>query len=185
MTSGPLDVVGVLTLENVLERLLMTEIKDEKDKEKLRSGLKNRTNSAMTKNEGLSTISAEDQQVFKSKFVMRYFNRLYSDIKETLRNESTTDDAPHFGQQRTVSVLGRDDGTLEVPRELGQSKRANTALNSSVQMRRQAAELMTAQINQATIPEIMVEEDHSLGGSASSKSGKTNQGSKDQVWSQF
>jgi CBS domain containing-hemolysin-like protein len=54
------QVVGILTLENVIEKLLMTEIADEKDREQLRAGLNNRTNSAMTRNDGISAISVED-----------------------------------------------------------------------------------------------------------------------------
>jgi len=40
--------------------MLMTEIADEKDREKLRQGLNNRTASYITKNDDMSAISAED-----------------------------------------------------------------------------------------------------------------------------
>lgn len=131
----------------------MTEIADEKDREKLRQGLNNRTASYITKNDAMSAISAEDQQVFKSKFVQRYYSILYNDIKDTLKNPAAIDDVPHFGPpkvQRTVSASGTNEIILEVSSDSVQQKRANTSLNSSVHMRRQAAELMRVKIEQQT-----------------------------------
>lgn len=51
---------------------------------------------------------------------MRYYNRLYSDIKDTLRNENTNEEAPFFGppiNQRTASDLQTNEVKIEVPRE--------------------------------------------------------------------
>ena len=45
-------VLGILTLENVIERVLLTEIHDEKDRDKQNRGL-----SYLTKNDMLSQIS--------------------------------------------------------------------------------------------------------------------------------
>lgn len=95
--------------------------------------------------------------------MQRYYSILYNDIKDTLKNPAAVDDVPHFGpprDQRTASASGKNEILLEVAPESVQQKRANTSLNSSVHMRRQAAELMRAQIDQQTHnPELAIEEE--------------------------
>lgn len=54
-------VLGIVTFENVIEKLLQTEISDEKDRNKMKLEANLRGISAATRNDMLSQISAEDQ----------------------------------------------------------------------------------------------------------------------------
>lgn len=98
--------------------------------------------------------------------MQRYYSILYNDIKDTLKNPAAIDDVPHFGparEQRTASASGKNEIILEVTPDSVQQKRANTSLNSSVHMRRQAAELMREQIEQQTRnPDLTIEEEQSF-----------------------
>jgi CBS domain containing-hemolysin-like protein len=92
------EIVGILTLENIIERVLLTDIHDEKDRDTALKNLK-RQASVNYRNTNLEQperklsmesymLSAgsqvEGQQVFKSKFVQSYFNHLYDDIKHSI-----------------------------------------------------------------------------------------------------
>ena len=79
-------IVGILTLENIIERVLQTDIHDEKDYEHKMSGTLNQPSMLYKSHSEYSVsnisdlkmapsqISQEDHPVFRSRFINRYYN---------------------------------------------------------------------------------------------------------------
>lgn len=95
--NSDVEVLGVITLENVIERILLTDINDEKDRIKLERSVlyqhhsdPNQTAVNQTYNDDHYHRSDEkfnpnfessvDGEVFKSKFVQDYYYHLMEDI---------------------------------------------------------------------------------------------------------
>jgi hypothetical protein len=89
----------------------------------------------------LSSVSVQDQQIFRSKFINRYYNNLYNDIKKTVKDpEALAQHLPHFGpapeEAKTMSFTGLDNARDEFPSStVLQKRRAISALNNSVAQR--------------------------------------------------
>ena len=106
--EGEKEIIGIVTLENVIERILLTDIHDEKDRDTAKKFLRKatimyRNESQFHRSDDSGTVNEEnamrnkpsiavDQligssdggEVFKSRFVKEYYNELLQDINRTL-----------------------------------------------------------------------------------------------------
>lgn len=107
--EGEKEIIGIVTLENVIERILLTDIHDEKDRDTAKKFLRKatimyRNASQFHRSDDSGTVTEEnairnkpsiavDQmligssdggEVFKSRFVKEYYNELLQDINRTL-----------------------------------------------------------------------------------------------------
>lgn len=69
----------------------------------------------------------------------QYYNHLYKDIKDSLRDPSALINIPYFGPARdihTVSVAEKAEIKIDIASDTAQQKRANTSLNTSQHTRK-------------------------------------------------
>jgi hypothetical protein len=114
--DGESEVVGIVTLENVIERILLTDIHDEKDRQANKL-LKDRLATFVYNQEHAndpdfkprtSAIGTASGDVFRSRFVSDYYNVLHDELARALsKNDQNREDffKPNFGGHAMKNTL--------------------------------------------------------------------------------
>lgn len=100
------EVIGIVTLENVIERILLSEIHDERDREEVIQLLKTKPTIMFKQDETRALLPTETERgPFKNSFVEKYYNGLLDEVQRSIA--LCTDDRPFDEVKINVGSLSK------------------------------------------------------------------------------